>query len=74
MVNKDDIKARMEVFGSDGRHIGVVDSLEGDDQIKLTRSDPMSGGKHHFIALELVARVDEHVHLKKPSKDVMAQW
>jgi hypothetical protein len=64
----------MEVIGADGKHVGTVDHLEGSDQIKLTRTDPQAGGKHHFLSLDLVDHVDEHVHLKKSSQDVMAVW
>jgi hypothetical protein len=74
MVKAQDIKEHMQVLGSDGQHVGTVDYLEGADKIKLTKSDPASGGKHHLIPLTLVDHVDQHVHLKKPAKDVQAQW
>jgi hypothetical protein len=74
MVKAQDIKEHMEVLGSDGQHVGTVDYLEGADKIKLTKSDPTSGGKHHLIPLTLVDHVDKHVHLNKPAKDVQAQW
>jgi hypothetical protein len=45
MFNKTDIKEHMEVLGSDGQHIGTVDYLEGSSDIKLTKSDPKSGGQ-----------------------------
>jgi hypothetical protein len=74
MAQKFNIKELMEVIGADGKHVGTVDHLEGSDQIKLTRTDPQAGGKHHFLSLDLVDHVDEHVHLKKSSQDVMAVW
>jgi hypothetical protein len=74
MAQKFNIKEHMEVIGADGKHVGTVDHLEGSDQIKLTRTDPQAGGKHHFLSLDLVDHVDEHVHLKKFSQDVMAVW
>jgi hypothetical protein len=74
MAQKFNIKEHMEVIGADGKHVGTVDHLEGSDQIKLTRTDPQAGGKHHFLSLDLVDHVDEHVHLKKSSQDVMAVW
>ena len=46
MVNAQSINEHMEVIGSDGAHVGTVDYLEGSDKIKLTKSDPKSGGQH----------------------------
>jgi hypothetical protein len=69
-----EIKERMEVVGSDGKHIGTVDHLEGADRIKLSRKDSKSGGAHHFIPVGWVDHVDAFVHLNKSSRDAMAQW
>ncbi len=73
MFKQDDIKKHMEVLGSDGQHIGTVDHLAGTNSIKLTKSDAKDG-KHHLIPTDWVERVDQHVHLKKSSKDAKAQW
>ena len=73
MTNTSQIKEHMEVLGSDGAHIGTVDHMEGSDQLKLAKTDSKDG-KHHFIPLDWVDHVDAHVHLKKSSKDVKAQW
>jgi hypothetical protein len=51
----------MEVRSADGSHLGTVDGLEG-DRIKLTRNDSPDG-QHHYVSLDAVERVDEHVHL-----------
>ena len=74
MFNKADIKEHMEVLGSDGQHVGTVDHLEGSSDIKLAKSDPKAGGKHHLIPLAWVDHVDQHVHLNRASKDVQQQW
>ena len=74
MVKSQDIKEHMEVLGSDGQHVGTVDHLEGADKIKLAKSDPKSGGQHHFIPVAWVTKVDAHVHLSKSSQDVTKQW
>jgi hypothetical protein len=74
MVQAAQIKEHMDVVGSDGQHVGTVDSVEGSDKIKLTKSDPQSGGQHHFISLSLVDRVDNQVHLSKSAQDVKQQW
>ena len=74
MANAFHIKAHMEVLGSDGKHVGIVDQVEGIERIKLTKKDPKAGGRHHFIPIDWVDRVNAHVHLKKSSRDAMAQW
>jgi hypothetical protein len=67
------LKEHMEVVGSDGKHVGIVDRLEG-ERIKLAKTDPKAGGKHHFIPREWIVRVGAHVHLSKTSRDAMEHW
>jgi len=74
MAKAEDIREHMEVLGSDGKHVGTVDHLQGADQIKLTKNDPAAGGKHHFISIDWVDHVDQQVHLKKTSSEAMQQW
>ena len=69
-----DIQDHMEVVGSDGKHVGTVDHMEGPERILLTQDDPKAGGKHHLIAIDWVEYVDQKVHLNKPSKKAMAEW
>jgi len=69
-----DIHEHMEVLGADGKHVGTVDHIEGQNRIKLTKSDTAAQGKHHFIPMDWVDHVDAHVHLNKSSKDAMAHW
>ncbi|MGA9200718.1 MAG: DUF2171 domain-containing protein, partial [Pseudolabrys sp.] len=64
----------MEVLGSDGARVGTAEYLEGSDKIKLTKSDPKSGGQHHIIPLKWADTVDDKVDLKKSVRDAMAQW
>jgi hypothetical protein len=68
------IQEHMEVLGSDGQHVGVVDHVEGKDRIKLTKSDSESDGLHHYIPVDWVDRVDAHVHLKKSSHEAKREW
>jgi hypothetical protein len=68
-----DIQEHMEVVGSDGKHVGTVDHLEGPERILLTK-DPKAGGQHHLISIDWVGYVDQKVHLKKPSKMAMSEW
>lgn len=61
------IREHMDVIGSDGARIGSVDRIEG-DRIKLTKKDSPTG-EHRFVPLDLVSRVDEHVHLSTPGDE-----
>lgn len=61
MTHRDSISKDMPVIDSSGRTIGAVDAVEG-DTIKLTATDS-SDGRHHYVLLTDVARVDQHVHL-----------
>jgi hypothetical protein len=67
------IREHMDVIASCGKHVGVVDHVES-NSVKLTKSDPNAAGKHHFIPLEWVASVDQHVHLNKNSEEVFRDW
>jgi hypothetical protein len=72
MFAASDIREHMEVVGADGRHVGTVDHLDGDSQIKLTRNDS-ADGEHHYLAVELIDRVDDKIHLKIPAQDAQFQ-
>jgi hypothetical protein len=68
------IKQHMEVLGSDGAHVGIVDHLEGRDEIKLAKDDPDAGGLEHSIPLAWILHVEMKVHLKHPGAAAKAQW
>lgn len=74
MADINTIKEHMEVLGSDGKHVGTVDHLDSSNRIKLTKTDPQAGGKHHFISADLVDHVDAHVHLNKSSDETFKMW
>jgi hypothetical protein len=67
------IKEHMEVYGSDHILVGVVDHMESDDMIKLTKKDS-ADGQHHFIDVEDINHIDAHVHLSRPADEIMAEW
>lgn len=74
MVNKSEIKDHTPVVASCGTHVGVVDHLDG-ERIKLSKSDPESGGKHHYIPLEWVDKIDGNkVVLNKNYEETFAAW
>jgi len=72
MLDTSQIKEHMEVVGADGGHVGTVDRLEDARQVKLT-SDDSADGRHHFLAVELVDRVDNKVRLKVAANDAKRQ-
>ena len=73
MANASQIREHMDVVGSDGKHVGTVDKVEG-DQIKLTKNDPQAGGEHHYIPLNSVASVeDDEVHLNLTADEARQQ-
>jgi hypothetical protein len=74
MASGRQIREHMEVVGSDGKHVGIIDKLEGRERIKLAKSDPKAGGRHHFIPCDWVVRVGAHVHLNKTSREAIEQW
>ncbi len=66
------VKERMDVIGSCGNKLGVVDHVE-DGSIKLTRKDS-SDGQHHLIPLSWIDHVDSHVHLNKNCGEARREW
>ncbi|WP_135468973.1 DUF2171 domain-containing protein [Crenalkalicoccus roseus] len=68
------IRPQMEVVGSDGGHVGTVDHVEH-NRIKLTRSDREAGGRHHFLAQEMVAKVEGNtVRLACTAEEARRAW
>ena len=67
------IRPHMEVLGSDGSHVGIVDCLRG-SHIVLTRGDPTAGGEHHGLPAGWVARVDNKVHLNLKADEARTRW
>ena len=72
-MNTQDIKEHMEVVGSDGQHVGIVDHLDG-DRVKLTHHDSQSDGKHHFLPISAIATVTEFVTLSMTKDEAESQW
>ena len=67
-----EIRDHMDVIGSCGNKLGVVDHVEG-GAIKLTKKDS-ADGQHHLIPMNWVERVDEHVHLNKNCGEAKKEW
>jgi hypothetical protein len=72
MIDMSKISEHMEVVGSDGEHVGTVDSLDS-ARMKLTKADPASGGEHRYIPFGAIASVrDQKVHLSIPAAEARA--
>lgn len=53
--------------------IGVVDSVERNEYIKLTKEDS-TDGRYHWLPIDWVEIVDEQVvYLHKPANEVMSE-
>ena len=74
MIDESQIQEHMEVKGSDGKHVGTVDHMEN-GRIKLTKSDPASGGQHHYVDLKLVDQIKGGaVCLNKSAEEARRMW
>jgi hypothetical protein len=58
MIHSSQVREHMEVVGSDGKHVGRVDHVIG-DQIELAKFDLGAGMKHHMIPIAWVEREDD---------------
>lgn len=67
------VREHMEVVGSDGERVGVVDKVEG-DRIILTKNDPTAGGHHHSIPCSWIQSTDDKVTINKTAQEAMQQW
>lgn len=72
--NSNEIKEHASVIASCGTQIGKVDHLEGQDSIKLTRSDD-ENNEHHIIPLSWVSEIkDENVILNRNAEAARREW
>jgi hypothetical protein len=70
-INASQIRPHMPVICSNGEQFGTVDHTDPGNTIKLTKDKQ---GKHHWIPMLWVTRVDEHVHVDRPGKQAMQEW
>lgn len=63
----------LEVVGSDGQHVGVVDHVDG-PTIKLKKADPAAGGQHHRIPTAWVGTADRKVTLNLAAAEAKSRW
>ena len=70
-VSPSEIREQMSVVCLDGGQFATVKHLDANYTIKLTKDDQ---GQHHWIPMDWVTRVDEHVHVDRPGKQAMQDW
>jgi hypothetical protein len=69
MVEASKIREKMEVKGSDGKHLGTVDCTEG-RRVKLA-----SCGTYHYIDVETVDSIkDDTIWLIETADEAMRTW
>ena len=72
MLKIGDIKTHMPVVCSEGVQFAVVDHMSSDNRtIKLAKDD---SGKHHYIPVAWVTRIDAAVHVDRPGRQAMREW
>lgn len=67
------VREHMDVAGSDGGHVGIVDCVRGEHVI-LTKSDAKAGGVHHGIPAAWIARVEDKVILHLTAAEAIERW
>jgi hypothetical protein len=64
-------RPHMPVVCSEGNQFGVVDHVDANNTIKLTKD---KSGQHHWIPLSWVTYVDDQIHVDRPGKQAKQQW
>jgi hypothetical protein len=72
MITPTLITENLEVLGSDGVHVGIVDHMESNGEVRLAKDE--TGGQYHYIPLGWVVHVGMKVHLNRPGADARARW
>jgi len=74
MMFVEQVREGLEIVGSDGVHVGTVDALSG-TLLKLKKSDPSSGGTHHYLDIGLVVAIEGNTaKLLVPAAEARQRW
>ena len=71
MVDYGKIEEHMPVICNEGNEFATVDHLDGDNFIKLTQDN---SGQHHWIPVEWVTAIDDHIHIDRSASQAMKDW
>jgi len=63
----------MEVVDTDGTRVGTVARVEG-GHLKIIRADLAPRNAHQFVGPELIAAVDDRVHLSHSWDELRRLW
>lgn len=66
-----EVRSGLQVLGSDGGMVGVVDRVEH-HRLRLHSAAEPAG--HYFAPSEWIARIDEHVHLNVSAATARERW
>ena len=73
MISAEQIREHMAVVGSDGKHVGRLDRIKGED-IELAKLDLSTMGKHRLVPISWVDFVDDKVHLSLAHEEAERRW
>ena len=73
MINATQIREHMDIVGSDGKHVGRVDQVKG-QEIELAKLDTSTLGKHRMIPLSWIDFIDDKVHLSLDHEEAKRRW
>lgn len=71
MTKINQIKPDTPVVSSQNSQFAIVDHLEGPDTIKLKKD---KSGQHHYIPMSWVTKVDDKVHVDRPTDQCQREW
>jgi len=72
MISPTLIRENLEVLGSDGEHVGIVDHLESNGEVRLVKDE--TGGEYQYMPLGWVVHVEMKVHLNQSGAEARARW
>jgi hypothetical protein len=72
MEKAQQIREHMPVLCSNNKQFATVDHVDG-NYVRLTKNGSPDS-QHHWMPLEWVTRVDEHVHVDRPGDQAMKEW
>ena len=64
------IREHMPTAYSEGGQFATIDRVAG-STIRLTKDQQ---GQHHYIPMDWLVRVDQHVHVDRPGDQAMREW
>ncbi|GAA5004510.1 MULTISPECIES: DUF2171 domain-containing protein [Acinetobacter] len=74
-LDPNSIQEHAEVLGSDHEHVGRVDHLEGQDQVKLIKNDEDADGQHHYIPTSWIQDIqNDKVILNISASEAQQRW